>query len=70
VSKKLEDGTYKLTADTGSLRYMAPEGEDSLWVCLLSHSLYLTVGCFSCPGQDLQRNGGHILLFHLVLAII
>ena len=22
---KLEDGTYKLTADTGSLRYMAPE---------------------------------------------
>lgn len=23
---KLEDGTYNLTADTGSLRYMAPEG--------------------------------------------
>jgi hypothetical protein len=24
VKKKLEDGTYHLTADTGSLRYMAP----------------------------------------------
>ena len=24
-AKKLEDGTYKLTGDTGSLRYMAPE---------------------------------------------
>jgi len=23
--QRLEDGTYKLTADTGSLRYMAPE---------------------------------------------
>jgi hypothetical protein len=23
-SQKLEDGTYHLTADTGSLRYMAP----------------------------------------------
>jgi len=25
-SKILEDGTYNLTGDTGSLRYMAPEG--------------------------------------------
>jgi serine/threonine protein kinase len=25
--KKLPDGTYNLTADTGSLRYMAPEGK-------------------------------------------
>lgn len=23
---QLDDGTYKLTGDTGSLRYMAPEG--------------------------------------------
>jgi serine/threonine protein kinase len=27
LSKKLDDGTYNLTADTGSLRYMAPEGK-------------------------------------------
>lgn len=27
---KLEDGTYNLTADTGSLRYMAPEGKKHL----------------------------------------
>jgi serine/threonine protein kinase len=26
-AKKAADGTYKLTADTGSLRYMAPEGK-------------------------------------------
>ena len=29
---KLADGTYKLTGDTGSLRYMAPEGV--LWAGL------------------------------------
>ena len=27
VNAKLDDGTYKLTGDTGSLRYMAPEGK-------------------------------------------
>ena len=26
MRKKLEDGTFHLTGDTGSLRYMAPEG--------------------------------------------
>lgn len=26
TSEKLADGTYNLTADTGSMRYMAPEG--------------------------------------------
>jgi serine/threonine protein kinase len=30
--KKLDDGTYNLTADTGSLRYMAPEGKEQWMV--------------------------------------
>ena len=28
-SKVLGDGTYQMTGDTGSPRYMAPEGKDS-----------------------------------------
>jgi serine/threonine protein kinase len=40
--EEVENGTYKLTGDTGTIRYMAPEGEKMFLLCSLAslfHSL-------------------------------
>lgn len=41
-SKRLEDGTFKLTGDTGSLRYMAPGTYPKYgrYICMVSYRVH------------------------------
>lgn len=53
-SKVLEDGTYNFTGDTGSMRYMAPEGK-KLFALIEKTKDISQLNC-SGPEQNIQRN--------------
>jgi serine/threonine protein kinase len=71
---KLADGTYNLTADTGSLRYMAPEGKQRLRTLSYTHDRYKSTKAKSCMpplsflGKTIQRHMRYVFLRNFVLA--